>query len=401
MPVSTPPKRQVPASTWATPAHAALRQPPASLKRRLNGIWDDGTWWCNCEPRSRAVRRESKKNNRNKGRLYWTCAYSSCKFFLWEEEAAVREPAASRGHDHDGHGHGLGDDEPEPLRPKTPTFTQRPLESYGILKTLTRRGSATKRSGGNMAFESSASATTASFSSGLTVRNEPSRTSAAQPDTPGTKRKRHQRQTSSYGEFSDLDSDEERQLARLADRGARPTTPRAATATRDVFTTPATETRAIDVIGGLPTPSVSRILFPPSEAPRFKTVSFEEPLSTEAVVTPTKAPPSSHAHANAVSPPISPCNAVQDLTSLVMDLLRDQPVDRGVAGSLRKALDAWGRKTAGIAKGRDAARAAAKQKQARISELEETVRALQGKLKYQEEKMTETKRKIQDAYDVI
>ncbi|KAK9384686.1 hypothetical protein V1515DRAFT_610880 [Lipomyces mesembrius] len=55
------------------------------------GLYEDGAWKCNCNPRRQAAYREVKKDGRNKGRFFHSCATGKCNFFLWEDDARLRE----------------------------------------------------------------------------------------------------------------------------------------------------------------------------------------------------------------------------------------------------------------------------------------------------------------------
>ncbi|KAK9433333.1 hypothetical protein V1505DRAFT_362379 [Lipomyces doorenjongii] len=58
---------------------------------RFAGLYEDGAWKCNCNPRRQAAHREVKKDGRNKGRFFYSCATGKCNFFLWEDDARLRE----------------------------------------------------------------------------------------------------------------------------------------------------------------------------------------------------------------------------------------------------------------------------------------------------------------------
>ncbi|KAK2591834.1 hypothetical protein QQS21_010473 [Conoideocrella luteorostrata] len=393
---TTPPRKQYPASTLATPAsHAKPQELPGSERKRLRGTWQDGQWWCNCEPRKLATLREVKKPGPNKGRFFWTCAtYPFCDFFLWRDDAAVREfdlPAATLSVSDNAH----VQYQPGPPRPKTPTFTQKPLESYGIQTTPTRRPGIPSTDG--RVTQETKSAST-SFGSTQTLREQPPSSSVPIPATPGSKRKRNDQNGWNHDDFSDLDSDEERQLAEIADRSAQVATP--LTPLDDIFTTPATDRRTTDLVAGLPTPSVSRTLFPSSEVRRSKTVSFGEPVSSSALTTPCKTL-FSHSAANGISAPSSPPDAVQDVTDQVMTLLKGHKVDPIVLQSVHKLLDTASRKTKGISSGRDAVRAALQKKDKEISRLQDEIRNLQDQAAFDQQNLTEAKRKIMLAYHDI
>ncbi|KAJ5930046.1 hypothetical protein N7466_005539 [Penicillium verhagenii] len=60
----------------------------------LNGLFKENAWHCNCPARERAIRFQVKKEGPNKGRWFYTCQKlpnQRCKFFLWNEDAEVRE----------------------------------------------------------------------------------------------------------------------------------------------------------------------------------------------------------------------------------------------------------------------------------------------------------------------
>ena len=63
---------------------------------RPKGRFVNGTWHCNCIPRTPASHFQVKKDTPNKGRWFYNCAKEQgerCGFFLWREDAAVREEA--------------------------------------------------------------------------------------------------------------------------------------------------------------------------------------------------------------------------------------------------------------------------------------------------------------------
>ncbi|KAK9475571.1 uncharacterized protein V1510DRAFT_55917 [Dipodascopsis tothii] len=99
--ITSPSKRRRPVSPEterldeiipATPSPArsfGSRKLPAAL----NGFLDNGVWKCNCMPRQLAVLRTVKKETQNFGRKFYTCPSTSsqCGFFIWENEAKLRE----------------------------------------------------------------------------------------------------------------------------------------------------------------------------------------------------------------------------------------------------------------------------------------------------------------------
>ncbi|KAI0482208.1 hypothetical protein GGR56DRAFT_684776 [Xylariaceae sp. FL0804] len=80
---STPSKR--PSSTAASPS-----------KVPLNGLFKEGVWRCNCQPRLPALLLTVKREGENRGRAFYRCKNSrdqknQCDFFLWSEDARARE----------------------------------------------------------------------------------------------------------------------------------------------------------------------------------------------------------------------------------------------------------------------------------------------------------------------
>ncbi|KAJ8117251.1 hypothetical protein OPT61_g1506 [Boeremia exigua] len=65
----------------------------------LRGLFVDGVWHCDCDPRQPANHFEVKKQGPNQGKWFRTCQKqqddkSWCRFFLWDSEAHPREAAA-------------------------------------------------------------------------------------------------------------------------------------------------------------------------------------------------------------------------------------------------------------------------------------------------------------------
>lgn len=281
-------------------------------------------------------------------------------------------------------------DKAVPPRPKTPTFTQKPLESYGVQTTPS------KRIGNSSNANEGIEAPSTSLASTQTLGQTQASTTPLSPSTPSSKRKRNGKDAWDPDEFSDLDSDDERQLAEITDWSAQKLTPQRPA--DDIFTTPATNRRTTDIVGGLPTPSVSRTLFPTSEAKRSKTVSFEEPESSDALTTPSKTP-SSHSSIDLASPSSSPPDVTHDVTEQVMALLKDQKIDPAVLRSVQNVLTTSARQTKGLSMGRDAARAALKDKDKKISQLQEKIRDLENTAAYNRKAITNMKSQIIRIYE--
>ncbi|KAM5351675.1 hypothetical protein ACJ41O_004398 [Fusarium nematophilum] len=200
------------------------------------------------------------------------------------------------------------------------------------------------------------------------------------------------------GEFSDLGSDEERQMAAMADKSAQ----KAAAQRR--YTTPSSS-RSVDVIAGLPTPSVSRTLFPGTESKRQKQVSFEDapsrhtatlsPATMSASTTPSKGPSGLQAVPSS-SPPDA---ASYDVTDEIMGLLQGQDVDPTVLHSVRDMLVMAARRTKGLVLGRDSARATLKARDEEIATLQDRITALENRDRMHRSQMTNIKANLMKMYD--
>lgn len=270
-------------------------------------------------------------------------------------------------------------------------FTQHPLTSFGVQVTPSRR-----RSDPEVPSDvDSKEVEPADLE--LTDSDEETASQLA-PPAPGTetpcpgpsKRKRDAFEDDEDDEFSDFNSDEEREMAVIADNSAKKP---AVLMSKSAPVTPS-NVRTHDVVGGLPTPSVVRTLFPGSEAKRQKRVMFEDtPSSTtlSATVTPSTVggqPPSS-----------SPNDASYDATDEVMTLLHGQNVDPSVLVEVRSVLTTAARRTKGIALGRDSARASLKVKDDRISMLQERIAALENKERMHQRQVTNIKANLMKMYE--
>ncbi|WAO88227.1 Hypothetical protein NCS54_00556400 [Fusarium falciforme] len=367
--------------------YQSTQQPetPKSVKKRLHkGRFSDGHWWCNCEPRNKASLRETKKSGPNKGRFYWKC--DNCGFFLWWDEAKSRETGLKSS------------EKGESSRSKAPALTQQSLVSYGYQVTPSRRAS-------NMDFDDSTESGEESQQgppmpkSAKTVEAGPSR-AAALLETPSrgpTKRKRDVfEDDEDEDEFSDLGSDEERQMVDIADKSAE----KAAAQRR--YETP-TNMRSADVISGLPTP-VSRTLFPGTDSKRQKQVSFEDTPSrhsvalSSATISADTTPSSTPAGLQA-APSSSPPDNSYDVTDEIMGLLQDQKVDPGVLRTIKHTLNTAARRTKGIILGRDSARATLKIRDEKIASLQERITALENRERMHRSQMTNIKANLMKMYD--
>lgn len=397
---------------------------PASRKKRLKGLWQGGHWWCmlptppspfpgqddgerlifsaqpfpsrgpflprppftagNCEPRKKAVLRDVKKDTPNKGRFFWACpVYSGCDFLLWHEDAVARSAGP------------VSAAEELPPAPKTPTFTQRRLTSFGVQISPGRRpgaesfeteDSAEVATGSNDS--SSQAAATVSASTSASTLATPEKRGVATP-VPGSS-KRNRDMFDSDDDFSDFGSNEERQLADIADSSAEKLGRKVGALATPKAAEPAAAADA-------PSPAVARTLFPGPDPKRAKTVTFDDAQPT-GLPTPARSPAATRL-AHPVVPPSSPQDAQLDsVVGDVMARLEGQPVDRAVLASVGKLLADSVRRTRGVSMGREAARAALRQKDDQIAQLQERVDALENRHRRQETQLTNMKAGLMKMY---
>lgn len=201
--------------------------------------------------------------------------------------------------------------------------------------------------------------------------------------------------------LSDMDSEEERELATMTDRSAQ----------KFLRVEAYSGLQADDGEGGAaagPSRPVARTLFPQAQgAKRRKSVSFEEPepsaptssrATTIHAIDAGSAPPPTGTMQ--MSPPSSmdenapfPSSAMtatqqndgdedeesgdNDITEQIMNLLQTQSIDPSVLASVNNLLVVSARRTKGIAMGRDSARAAVNEKKMKIGRLQEKIAALE------------------------
>ncbi|RDA85379.1 hypothetical protein CP532_6409 [Ophiocordyceps camponoti-leonardi (nom. inval.)] len=350
------------ASSASTTSHRLLRsrlrqlidnEPSESpFAKRLDGLYKDGQWWCNCFPRKKARLRKVLKETPNKGRYFWSCPPlpPECGFFLWQEDALLREPP-----------------------PPPPVLTQRPLTSFGYRLFQ-------KPPIGEEDEEDDDDDDEEEDDDDEFVVVEDRKIATAGEESPAKRHKINHDPVfdpSDDAEFSDFASDEERQLVDLADRSASRDRDR----DRD---------RKGDDKDAL-FPDVARTLFPVRDAKPLKKVSFDIGLPTP-TKSPTKtkrrhsispppppppqSPPPPQPHAQ---PPSSPSEADHDVSETIMSLLRrpGNHLPPHLLSDVDLLLKRSTRLTKGIEKGRDSARAAIKVKDETIAALQDRVAVLE------------------------
>ncbi|KAM0519964.1 hypothetical protein ACHAPE_003236 [Trichoderma viride] len=401
----------------ATPSrnrhHDVYPGTPSTEKRRLNGLFHRNEWWCNCDPRKRAVDRTVTKATPNKGKRFWACPHpppDGCGFFLFAHEARVREIGLTPSSSNEA-----VDEPPAATTPsKQPTLTQTRLTDIGVEIYRGRR----RRSDPEAALpeneDDDADAALHHHHHHQTV-SSPQPEAESSPDkgkgkaaadrlftyeplTPGPSGGR-KRGRDEFEEdlLSEMDSEEERELATMTDRSAQ------RFLRAKAYSGQQTDNGEDDAAAG-PSRPIARTLFPQAKgAKRRKSVSFEEPepsapTSSKATTNDAEsAPPPSTMQ---MSPPSSmeeappfPSSAMtatqqndgdedkesgdNDITEQVMGLLQTQSIDPSVLASVNNLLVVSTRRTKGLAMGRDSARAAVNEKKMKIGRLQEKIAVLE------------------------
>lgn len=362
----------------------------------------------NCEPRNQATLHETKKKGPSKRKFFWKC--DDCGFFLWYDEAKVRESGLTCTSPAEE----LGD----PPKPKMPSLTQRSLVSYGYQVTPGRSEAGGENSE-DLTESGSDSGTSPDIENGTSAPNtlsaleatpEPSSSkkvpatlepSARAMETPsrGSPERKWDALRDEDDEYSDIASDEERQMVIIADQSA------SKMSAQRTFTTPS-NTRSVDIINGLPTPSVARTLFPGSNNKRQKQVSFENtpsrcmetlsPITSSILTAPSKV--SSVPRASFCT---GPTDTSYDVTDEVMGLLQGQHIDPALLRSVQTVLATAARGVQGIVISRDKARSMVKARDERIATLEERVVALDNREKMHRNQVTNIKANLMKMYEDI
>lgn len=397
------------------------------------GYFSKGQWLCNCQPRLPAVQFQVKRDSPNKGRWFYTCQIDRtkgktgeperCDFFLWSDDARVREEGAVLGNSTTEPSATQSLRTPRKLVQTTLSARVEPREEgkrhwthrtditpIGELERTvgngsqgdeTPNGGETAKSSATMRATGSTGGSKTAASTQMPERDEEDELSptfkknsagSTQPpgqqlQTPsaGTKRKREaislmgSDDVDSDDLFSDMDSDEERQLADIAESSSHPGR------TRDALATPAAQ-KSSDAVAGMPTPSltgksVRRVLFAEPEAGDSSNTAKRQRNDNAGAYTSVGEPrtPSSSQEGSRPSSQTTPGSGagIGDITQEVMDLLQGQKIDEATTRKVRSALQRYSAKAKGLEKGRDASRQALKDKDVKIAKLQERVTNLE------------------------
>lgn len=287
----------------------------------LKGLFSDGVWRCNCEPRLPAEHFQTKNGGKNHGRwckfssiydyqsnydLVYTCQKPQprrCNFFLWDDEAKPREAAAV-----------LANSRSEPM---TPSKDRSRTVSPDIITPYT-------------------------------PSKAPTSTQSA----------------STQGEAFDWPNSDDDELSKVADRAsmAPPETPRKAVKT-DMFASPS-KRRYDEMESGLATPAPDDVFTTPSSGLQGKN------LFTAGLISPAETPTPSRFRD-------LPLGGDSELTTEILAALSSIAVDCETRDALKTVCNKHALRTQGIAKGRDISRLAIKAKDGRIAELQARIAALE------------------------
>ncbi|KAL6908491.1 hypothetical protein GGI43DRAFT_145228 [Trichoderma evansii] len=411
---------------------------PSTEKRRLNGLWQSNEWWCNCNPRKRAVERTVTRNTRNKGKQFWACPHpppNGCHFFILFEEARFRETGLPPSRLTPSSSNEAAAVPLTATPSKQPTLTQTRLTDIGVEILGNRRRSDpeavrpkdddddTKASPHPQPVSSSQPEAGSSSDKGKGKAVEDP-FSAYEPLTPGPSGRKRGRDEFEEDLLSAMDSEEERELATMTDRSFQKFLREDAYSGSSQQADDGEE----DAAAG-PSRPVARTLFPQAQdVKRRKSVSFEEPepfASTSSKATTANsnatesAPPPSTMQ---ISPPSSmeeappfPSSAMtatqqidddedkeggeDEITEQVMNLLQTQSIDPSVLESVHNILLVSSRRTKGIAMGRDSARAAVNEKKMKIGRLQEKIAALENTERALNSQITHMKAGLMKMYE--
>lgn len=291
------------------------------------GLFSSGVWHCDCENRMPADKFQTKKAGKNHGRWFYTCQKSQtnrCGFFLWEDEAKVREEGAV-----------LSNSRSEPTSPQTPRRTAPPTRQakLGGAAQIVTPVSPTKNKQSLQLEAFPPASNNGGHDDGEwgsdTVDDDALVNALDEFETP---RKAARTET--------ITSPSKREASNRSDASSV-TLPLHDTADDDVFTTPSTTKRPYleTQKSGLPSP----------------------------LITPCQPP---HAH-----PPFTPDTS--SLTSSALHILAPISLPPTIQDQLVELLNRHELRTTGIAKGRDITRLAVQAKERRIADLEARIKGLE------------------------
>ncbi|KAH6685344.1 hypothetical protein F5X68DRAFT_209971 [Plectosphaerella plurivora] len=350
---------------------------PGGTTHRLNGLFSQGDFFCNCNPRLKAALLTAGKDSQNPGKKFYGCILSKCGLFIWEDQAIARSggalaPSSRRNPPAEPPTPTPGPEKQgKTTKLAVPTATQMPTPSTKATsskKTRTQpiqhyfaKVPKTDDQDGKSSDQASTPEENVQNVAGPSGSVRPSTTSsatlAASTPSMGNKRKRPEEEDE-YG----ITSDDERLLTDVMEQS-----------TRKFQATSNFEA---------PTPTAQRI----SEQSEMAAPPTARRLFTEDKSQRTPAAPSS-----------SPANQVS-VTDEVMGLL-PKTLDASVATAIRQALERHDARLRGAVQGRESVRAQLKTKDDRIAVMQERVTSLENKTKMQRDEITTMKAGLANLYN--
>ncbi|CAJ2501741.1 Uu.00g045940.m01.CDS01 [Anthostomella pinea] len=356
-----------------------------------NGLFQNGVWKCNCQPRLPAVQFTVKKDTVNRGRTFYTCQQdrnkgNQCDLFLWTEDARLREEGAVLSNSRNE----VGTLSRKPMKQSTlheaisPRKDKRswkertPITPFGELESgpaaappgtrSTIQSSATMRASDPSAQEDDETSSDDEQADISHITNiQPSATQKA--EAVGSKRKRPDEED----EYSDFSSGAEEELASIANSSSQH--PGSQCKHRDALATPSA-VRSVGMQDGMPTPltekPVRRVLFADPEVS-----SNPKRQRTEAGFTHPSSSPASTPSSSQQQEPGTPGMDSANLPTEIMGLLKDQNIEVSVLRAVRSSLEKHAATAKGLQRGRDASREAVKKAEGRIAQLQQRVADLE------------------------
>ncbi|OIW35215.1 hypothetical protein CONLIGDRAFT_46261 [Coniochaeta ligniaria NRRL 30616] len=379
----TPRKGAIPGGRSA-PGSSSSREP------RRTGLFENGQWFCDCEPRLPAVHLQTRKKGRNNGRWFYTCQKrdrkQQCGFFVFEDVAQEREKqylfSGGREREAAAIQTYIGSEEP-PLPALYASRQLGPADGRGFSLPSVSTGD-------EMDFMSAADEESQKRWGGeREIKEEDGEGGGVEEGRPSAKRKRGLFvDDSEEDEFGgsvggDLNSDEEREMVALAESATQSQSQRRESQQTGQFTTPSAQ-RTHDVLNGLPTPNtgatVSRnSLLIATEQREFGAKRQKMDLPATPLQMRAGSSNSSSSARQQSQASVSGVGADDyPITEEIMALLGGVPtLDDDVAGSVRRKLNNYALRMKGVERGRDMVRSVMQERDARIAELQARVAQLE------------------------
>ncbi|OQO06211.1 hypothetical protein B0A48_08799 [Cryoendolithus antarcticus] len=341
----------------------------------LKGLFADGIWQCNCDPRLPAEHFRVKKEGKNQGRWFYTCQNSEpqrCGFFLWDEDAKIREEGAVLGNSRT---------EPEMRREAEGQMTWGPARGgmFGNVDPISGLARTQREMDDDESTEAGSPPPLYSTQPAVQAANKRSATTAGFGDNDDD-------------DFLDwpLTGQDEDAMAKAADAATSFTTPHKAQK-QGVYDTPATTTEKakrhlpwLAEASGNAQQLQSDYFNIPSKPSVMPPLHFPNQVAAQAgpqtpsidpvlPLIPPKAPSPPTRH---VDPLLHPAST-SDLAASALSILSNTIIPPEPLAQLRALLNQHDLKTQGIIKGRDITRLGLKAKDARIAELQARIASLE------------------------